>query len=82
MLFQSDSGTARAFSKANLLGQECETGPDGPVMSFNRILILPLPRLTAEEVLEGKRPQVPFGFTEGFKKAARENVGNQPKLDI
>ena len=51
-------------------------------MSFNRILILPLPRLTAEEVLEGKRPQVPFGFTEGFKKAARENVGNQPKLDI
>jgi hypothetical protein len=22
--------------------------------------------------LEGKRPQVPFGFTEGFKKAARE----------
>jgi len=28
--------------------------------------------LTAAQVLDGRRPQVPFGFTEGFKKAARE----------
>ena len=36
-----------------------------------------LPRLqilTAAQILEGKRPQVPFGFTEGFKKAGREET--------
>lgn len=42
MLFQLDRGTARTSSKASLPGQEAETGPDGPVMSFARILILPL----------------------------------------
>jgi site-specific DNA-methyltransferase (adenine-specific) len=30
--------------------------------------------LTAAEILEGKRPQVPFGFSEGFKKAGREST--------
>jgi site-specific DNA-methyltransferase (adenine-specific) len=33
--------------------------------------------LTAAQVLEGKRPQVPFGFSEGFKKAAREEAGQE-----
>jgi site-specific DNA-methyltransferase (adenine-specific) len=28
--------------------------------------------LTAAQILDGKRPQVPFGFTEGFKRAGRE----------
>jgi len=28
--------------------------------------------LTAAEILEGRRPQVPFGFSEGFAKATRE----------
>jgi hypothetical protein len=28
--------------------------------------------LTAEAILEGKRPQVPFGHSEGFKKAGKE----------
>ena len=36
--------------------------------------------LTAAEILEGKRPQVPFGFTEGFKKAAREQANEQGSL--
>jgi site-specific DNA-methyltransferase (adenine-specific) len=36
--------------------------------------------LTAADILEGKRPQVPFGFSEGFKKAAREGTDQQPKL--
>jgi site-specific DNA-methyltransferase (adenine-specific) len=36
--------------------------------------------LTAAEILEGKRPQVPFGFTEGFKKAARESGKEQGSL--
>jgi site-specific DNA-methyltransferase (adenine-specific) len=38
--------------------------------------------LTAAQILDGKRPQVPFGFTEGFKKAAREEAlqSDQQKL--
>jgi site-specific DNA-methyltransferase (adenine-specific) len=39
-------------------------------MKFPRLQVL-----TAEQILEGKRPQVPFGFTEGFKKASREEDG-------
>jgi site-specific DNA-methyltransferase (adenine-specific) len=38
---------------------------------------LKVPRLqilTAAQILDGRRPQVPFGFTEGFKKAAREDM--------
>ncbi len=30
--------------------------------------------LTAEQILDNRRPQVPFGFTEGFKKASREET--------
>ena len=30
--------------------------------------------LTAEQLLDNRRPQVPFGFTEGFKKAEREET--------
>ncbi len=30
--------------------------------------------LTAAQILDNRRPQVPFGFTEGFKKAAREET--------
>ncbi len=44
-------------------------------MRFPRVQIL-----TAEQVIEGKRPQVPFGFTEGFKKAAKEQSGIQATL--
>lgn len=44
-------------------------------MRFPRVQII-----TAEQVIEGKRPQVPFGFTEGFKKAAREKPSDQPTL--
>ena len=36
--------------------------------------------LTAADVVDGKRPQVPFGFSEGFKKAAREQTDDQHKL--
>lgn len=44
-------------------------------MKFPRIQIL-----TAEQVIAGQRPQVPFGFTEGFKKAAKEQSKAQGKL--
>ena len=44
-------------------------------MRFQRIQIL-----TAEEIIGGQRPQVPFGFTEGFKKAAKEQAGTQATL--
>jgi site-specific DNA-methyltransferase (adenine-specific) len=36
--------------------------------------------LTTAKILEGKRPQVPFGFTEGFRKAVREKDSHQEKL--
>lgn len=36
--------------------------------------------LTAQDVLDGKRPRVPFGHTEGFRKAAREEFGDQGDL--
>lgn len=36
--------------------------------------------LTIEELFSGKKPQVPFGHTEGFKKAARESRGDQSSL--
>ena len=38
--------------------------------------------LTAAQILDHRRPQVPFGFTEGFKKAEREDehAGRQGNL--
>jgi len=36
--------------------------------------------LTAAQILDARRPQVPFGFTEGFKKAGREETEGQRKL--
>jgi site-specific DNA-methyltransferase (adenine-specific) len=36
--------------------------------------------LTAAQILDDRRPQVPFGFTEGFKKAEREKSGGQGEL--
>jgi site-specific DNA-methyltransferase (adenine-specific) len=42
---------------------------------FSRLQIL-----TAEQVIEGKRPAVPFGFTESLKKAFREEDDRQGKL--
>ena len=36
--------------------------------------------LTAAQILEGKRPQTPFGHTEGFKKAAKEDAAKQDRL--
>lgn len=36
--------------------------------------------LTAAQILDNRRPQVPFGFTEGFKKAERESTSDQGSL--
>jgi DNA modification methylase len=36
--------------------------------------------LTAAQILQDKRPQLPFGYSEGFKKAAREQADDQHKL--
>jgi site-specific DNA-methyltransferase (adenine-specific) len=41
------------------------------------------PRLqivTIAELFAGKRPEIPFGYSEGFKKAAKENTEKQEKL--
>jgi hypothetical protein len=43
-------------------------------MKFPKIKIL-----TAEQILLDRRPQVPFNFTEGFRKASPEK-DRQPKL--
>lgn len=44
-------------------------------MKFPRLQIL-----TAAQILDNRRPQVPFGFADGFKKAAREKSGSQAEL--
>jgi len=45
-------------------------------MKYSKIQIL-----TVEDIFDGRRPQVPFGFTEGFKKAGKEeDEGRQGKL--
>ena len=44
-------------------------------MKFPRLQIL-----TAAEILDNRRPQVPFGHTEGFRKAAREDAKGQDRL--
>jgi site-specific DNA-methyltransferase (adenine-specific) len=36
--------------------------------------------LTAAEVIDGKRPQVPFGHTESLRKATRESEDKQARL--
>jgi len=36
--------------------------------------------LTAADVIKGRRPKVPFGYTESLKKAARESGAKQPGL--
>jgi hypothetical protein len=36
--------------------------------------------LTAAQILDGKKPQVPFVFTEGFKKAGREERSQERLL--
>ena len=41
---------------------------------------LKLQILTAAQVIDGKRPQVPFGHTESLKKASRESDGQQARL--
>ena len=41
---------------------------------------LKLQILTAAEVIDGKRPQVPVGHTESLKKASRESEDQQGRL--
>ena len=36
--------------------------------------------LTVKDLFAGKRPQIPFGHSEGYKKAAKETKHNQGKL--
>jgi hypothetical protein len=33
--------------------------------------------LTAAQILDNRQPQVPFGFTKGFKRARREETGQE-----
>jgi site-specific DNA-methyltransferase (adenine-specific) len=38
--------------------------------------------LSVSDIFDGRRPEVPFGFTEGFKRAEREDTTRQSELDI
>jgi site-specific DNA-methyltransferase (adenine-specific) len=49
----------------------CETGG----RKFLKLQIL-----TTAQVIDGKRPEVPFGHTESLKKASRESEGRQSRL--
>jgi site-specific DNA-methyltransferase (adenine-specific) len=44
-------------------------------MKVNKLQIL-----TAAQILDNRRPQVPFGFTEGFKKTGREEASQDQLL--
>jgi site-specific DNA-methyltransferase (adenine-specific) len=46
-------------------------------MRFPKIQIL-----TVADIFAGRKPQVPFGFTEGFRRAEREEAGGQGSLMI
>ena len=70
-LFLTLNPPSREMTKEAAAAGFYETGG----MKFPRLQVL-----TAEQILEGKRPQVPFGFSESFKKAARESTEKQGKL--
>jgi hypothetical protein len=65
---QPPERSQRADCSARLALSSCPYETGG--MKFPRLQVL-----TAEQILEGKRPQVPFGFTEGYKEASREEDG-------
>ena len=46
-------------------------------MKFPKLQIL-----TVADIFDGRRPQVPFGFTEGFRKAEREDRSEQGALKV
>jgi hypothetical protein len=70
-LFLTLNPPSREMTKEAVAAGFYETGG----MKVPRLQIL-----TAENILEGKRAQVPFGFSEGFKQAVRESTEKQGKL--
>ena len=46
-------------------------------MKFPKVQII-----SAADIFQGRKPQVPFGFTEGFKKAEREDSAKQGALKV
>jgi site-specific DNA-methyltransferase (adenine-specific) len=58
---------------------ECEAASAG-LYETGGMKVPRLHILTAQQIPDNRKPQVPFGFTEGFKKAAREHSQDQGRL--
>ncbi len=72
-LFLTLNEPTREMSREAATAGFYETGG----MKFPKLQIL-----SVGDIFDGRRPQVPFGFTEGFKKAGQEDLGGQAKLNI
>jgi hypothetical protein len=76
----TDDGTAclgRCTWSASRFLRDRRLCPDETDSHFVGSMKVPrLQILTAAQILDNRRPQVPFGFTEGFKKAEREKSGS------
>ena len=70
-LFLSLNGPTREMEREAATAGFYETGGQ----KIPRLQIL-----TAEAILDGRKPQVPFGHTEGFRRAGREESDTQEKL--
>jgi site-specific DNA-methyltransferase (adenine-specific) len=72
-LFLTLNAPTREMSREATAAGFYETGG----MRFPRLQIL-----SVADIFDGRKPQVPFGFTEGFKRADREEQSGQGTLTI
>ncbi len=70
-IFVSLARTTREMEKEEVSANFYETGG----RKFKKIQML-----TIEEIFSGKKPDVPFGFTEGFRASPREKKDQQKRL--
>ncbi|HVC51727.1 MAG TPA: restriction endonuclease, partial [Stellaceae bacterium] len=72
-LFLTLNEPTREMSREAATAGFYETGG----MRFPKLQIL-----SVADIFAGRRPQVPFGFTEGFKRAGREDTSTQGALNV
>jgi DNA modification methylase len=72
-LFLTLNEPTREMSREAATAGFYETGG----MRFPKLQIL-----SVSDIFDGRRPQVPFGFTEGFRRAEREDLTEQGALNI
>ena len=69
-LFLTLNEPTREMEKEAAAARFYETG------EIKKIKVPKVQILTAAQILDGRRPRVPFGFTESIKSAAREQSDN------